>query len=141
MEPTTDPSAAKLLADRVIIVIDDDTSLLTLMSTYLRRAGATVHVAANGRDALGLLESLDDAATSVHAVLCDLRMAGGSGMELYRQLNQSMPWIVPRMIFATGDVDGEDVRSFLDECCVRVLAKPYPLADLKRILVELPPIT
>jgi CheY-like chemotaxis protein len=139
MEPTTDPGAAKPLADRVIIVIDDDLALLSLMSTFLRRAGATVHVAGNGRAALALLETLHAASTAVHAVLCDLRMTGGSGMDLYRQLNITMPWIVPRMIFSSGDLDSDDVRAFMDDCSTQVLAKPYPLAELKRILAALPP--
>lgn len=142
MEPLTDPlnpTSPTLLANRVIVVIDDDAALLTLMGTYLRRAGAIVHVASNGRDAKSLLESLQAASTPVHAVLCDLRMQGGSGMELYRQLGEAMPWVVPRLIFSSGDLDSDDVRAFVDSCETKVLAKPYPLAELRRLLAELPP--
>lgn len=142
MEPLTDPlnpTSPSLLAGRMIVVIDDDCALLSMMQTYLRRAGATVHTASNGRDALALLESLSKAATPVHAILCDLRMDGGSGMELYHQLGDQHPALQSRMIFSSGDVDGDDVRSFIDACCVQVLAKPYPLAELRRMLAELPP--
>ena len=141
MEPYTDPtrpSSPPLLADRVIIVIDDDTSLLTLMGTFLRRAGATVHVACNGRDAFTLLESLQSQ-TAVHAVLCDLRMQGGSGMELWRRVGESMPALAPRIIFSSGDIDSDDVRSFVETSGTTILAKPYPLADLRRMLAEMPP--
>lgn len=142
MEPLTDPlnpTSPTLLADRVIVVIDDDEALLSLMGTYLRRAGATVHVAVNGRDGLTLLESLQASRTAVHAVLCDLRMRGGSGMELYQRCDAIMPGIIPRMIFSSGDVDSDDVRSFIDESDITVLAKPYQLAHLRRMLAELPP--
>lgn len=142
MEPYTDPahpSPPNLLADRVIIVIDDDDALLSLMGTYLRRAGATVHVASNGRDAWSLMESLHSAATPVHAVLCDLRMSGGSGMDLYRRVCTHLPVIAPRMIFSSGDLESDDVRSFVDGCPAKVLAKPYPLADLRRLLASMPP--
>jgi CheY-like chemotaxis protein len=141
MIPSTDQAPATPLADRVIVIIDDDTALLSLMGTYLRRAGATVHVAVNGGEALSLLESLQGSAKAVHAVLCDLRMEGGSGMDLYRKAGESMPWLLPRMIFSSGDIDSDDVRAFVDECSVQVLIKPYSLGDLRRMLAELPPPT
>jgi len=142
IEPLSDPlnpGTPSLLAGHVVIVIDDDTALLSLMGTYLRRSGAIVHVAANGHDAWTLLASLQAAATPVHAVLCDLRMQGGSGMELYRRVNAELPAIAPRMIFSSGDIDSDDVRSFIETTGIHVLAKPYPLAELRRMLAELAP--
>lgn len=142
MEPLTDPlnpSPPNLLANRVIVVADDDAALLSLMGTYLRRAGATVHVAENGRDAWTLIESLHATATPVHAVLCDLRMKGGSGMEFYHRVCEERPTLTPRLIFSSGDLDSDDVRGFLDSCAAKVLAKPYPLADLRRMLAEMSP--
>lgn len=141
MEPQTDPlhpTSPTLLADRVIIIIDDDTSLLSVMGTYLRRAGATVHAACNGREAYALIENLC-AQSAVHAVLCDLRMQGGSGMELWQRISQAMPALAPRIIFSSGDIDGDDVRTFVETSGATVLCKPFPLADLRRMLAEMPP--
>jgi len=141
MEPLTDPlhpTPPSLLANRVIIVADDDTALLSLMRTYLARAGAKVHVAQNGSDAWTLMESLQASATPVHAVLCDLRMQGGSGMEFYRRVCEHHPAMAQRLIFSSGDIDSEDVRSFITDCRAQVLAKPYPLSQLRRMLAELP---
>jgi len=139
--PTESPVSElkQLLANRVIVVIDDDRSLLVLMQRFLARTGATVHVAANGCDALTLMESLHADGTAVHAVLCDLRMRGGSGMELHRQLSERLPAVLPRVIFTSGDCDSDDVRSFVAGSGVRMLPKPYALADLQRVLVEMPP--
>jgi CheY-like chemotaxis protein len=142
MEPLTDslsPTSPTLLANRVIVVIDDDEALRSLMGSYLRRAGATVHQAANGRDALTLMEGLHASATPVHAVLCDLRMRGGSGMELHRRVGEILPSMAPRMIFSSGDIDSGDVREFIEQSGVKVLTKPFALAELRRLLAELPP--
>ncbi len=142
MDSTTNPlgsGATPLLTERSIVIVDDDATLLSLTSSYLRRLGATVHAASNGCEALALLESLHAAGTVIDAVLCDLRMAGGSGMELHRQVGERFPLLLPRMIFSSGDVDGDDVRSFIDRPDITVLAKPYPLAELRRRLTEFPP--
>jgi CheY-like chemotaxis protein len=66
-------------------------------------------------------------------------MHGGSGMELWRRVGESMPALAPRIIFSSGDIDSDDVRAFVDECSVKVLTKPYSLAELRRQLAELPP--
>ena len=144
MSLPTSPSSAGTppslpLAQRVIIVVDDDAALRSLTSAYLRRAGATVHHAENGCAALSLLQHLGASGTAVHAVLCDLRMRGGSGMELYQHVCERLPALATRMVFFSGDVDSDDVRAFVGHSGVQVLAKPYPLAELRRHLAELPP--
>ena len=142
-EPRTNPPSAgtaPILSGRTIVVIDDDASLLMLMRNYLRRAGADVHVAENGRDAWASLEQLSASPTPPHAVLCDLRMENGSGMELYRRVCEETPALKARLIFSSGDITSDDVRSFVEQCDVRVLEKPYPLADLRTLLAELPPV-
>lgn len=133
--------AAGPLNGRRVLIVDDDTSLLKLMGNYLRRAGAVVQVAENGRDAWTMIEQLVAADSLPHAVLCDLRMDGGSGMELYRRVCATYPMLKPRLIFSSGDTSSEDVRSFLDQCDARVLEKPYPLAELRSLLTDLPPVS
>ncbi len=141
MEPLSDPlnlSARDALAQRLVLVIDDDAALLALMQTYLKRYGATVLVASSGREAWTLMESLYASGTPVHAVLCDLRMQGGSGMELYQRVGAQLPAMASRMIFSSGDVESDDVRAFVASCNAPVLAKPYRLADLRRMLADMP---
>lgn len=135
------PATVLQLAGRTVVVIDDDTSLLTLMRNYLRRAGATVLVAENGRDAWILLEQLSDAATPPHAVICDLRMEGGSGMELYRRICAERPALKARLVFSSGDITSDDVRTFMEHCDALVLEKPFPLASLRQMLADMPPLT
>ena len=142
MSLPTDPSridSPPALAKRVIVVVDDDDTVRTATSTYLRRSGATVHLAGNGRDALSLLQRLTASGTAVHAVLCDLRMHGGSGMELHRHVCEQLPSLASRIVFFSGDVESDDVRAFVEQSAVNVLAKPYALAELRRRLAELPP--
>jgi len=110
-----------------------------MTNTFLRRSGATVHHAENGRDALSLPQNLAASGTAVHAVLRDLRMSGGSGMELHGHVCEQLPSLASRIVFFSGDVDGDDVRAFIEQSAVKVLAKPYPLAELRRRLAEIPP--
>ncbi len=137
--PLTVPHPSSALANRVIVVVDDDQTLLSVMQRFLGRVGATVHVASNGPAAFDLMESLQNGGTCVHAVLCDLRMRGGSGMELHRLLRERMPAMLPRTIFSSGDLDSDDVRGFVRAAGVTVLEKPYSLPDLQRLLTDLPP--
>ena len=142
MSSPTDPprlGSPSALAERVIVVVDDDDTVRAMTSRYLRRAGATVHHAGNGADALMLLMDLAASGTTVHAVLFDLRMSGGSGMELHRNICQQLTSLATRMVFFSGDVESDDVRAFIEQSAVEVLAKPFPLAELRRRLAEIPP--
>ena len=140
MSTPTDPSgfgSSPTLTDRVIIVVDDDATVRSLTAAYLRRYGATVHPAESARDALSLIQTLHASATTVHAILCDLRMRGGSGMELHQQVTEFLPSLAARMIFCSGDTESADVRAFVRQHQVKVLAKPYPLTELHRHLAEI----
>jgi CheY-like chemotaxis protein len=133
------PGTGPTLTGRVFVVVDDDPTLLSLTTSALRRSGATAHGADNGRSALTLIESLQASGTPIHGVVCDLRMHGGSGMELFDQLLERMADCRQRLIFTSGDVESDDVRTFLRRADARVLPKPYSLYELRRILAELPP--
>lgn len=64
-----------------ILIVDDNPANLKLARVVLAGAGYEVHTAADGEEALGMLESLTPA-----LVLMDLQLPGIDGLELARRL-------------------------------------------------------
>ncbi len=75
-----------------ILLVDDDTDLLRLLSMRLSGAGYDVAIAESGEEALGQI-----AVFSPNVVITDLRMEGMDGIELFdaiREINSSIPVII-----------------------------------------------
>ena len=103
-----------------VLIVDDDASLLTLLSLSLRRAGYPTLTAANGPAALELLAS-----QPVDFLLTDGRMDEMDGFELSRRAKDLRPELHIAMIsavFGAGDAAGAPIE--------RVFEKPAGVADL-----------
>jgi two-component system response regulator GlrR len=75
-----------------LLLVDDDTDLLRLLSIRLRGAGYDVNIAESGEEALAKIP-----AVRPHLVITDLRMAGMDGMALFdaiRTRQASLPVII-----------------------------------------------
>jgi CheY-like chemotaxis protein len=68
---------------RRILVVDDDSAVRTLLCVILRKAGYALAEAADGRQALAVVEAFKP-----HAVLMDLVMPEQEGIETIRMLSQ-----------------------------------------------------
>jgi CheY-like chemotaxis protein len=89
-----------LLAD--VLVVDDEEPVRTSVAEILRTAGYTVVEAADGQDALDLLES-----GSVTVLLLDIRMPRRTGIEVLQALD-SPPNVI---LMSAYRFEGEDKRS------------------------------
>ena len=75
-----------------ILLVDDDTDLLSLLSIRLNGAGYEVCVAESGEEAMAIFSLFRP-----HLVLTDLRMEGMDGIALFdtiREINSSVPVII-----------------------------------------------
>jgi PAS domain S-box-containing protein len=114
--------------DRTILVVDDEAPIRRLLTRLLERRGFEVHEAETGEQAL------DHAAARRYGlVICDVRMPGIGGLELYRQLVAKDPELGRRFVFITGDT-GSLGSSSIDTADASVLAKPFTAADLDAVL-------
>ena len=104
----------------VVLVVDDDPSLLTLLDLSLRRAGYPTLVAANGADALELLGS-----ERVGFMVTDGLMHAMDGFELSRRAKELNPELHIAMISAIF-VKSDAAKAPID----RVFEKPTALTDL-----------
>lgn len=118
-----------------LLIIDDEESIRRALRRFFERRGWVVEEATDGADAVVKLER-PDAAAMFDVVLCDLKMPGISGQELYTRLLKDRKSLADRFIFATGDSGAPDVAEFLSEVQVPVLEKPFELKALEVLANE-----
>lgn len=114
-----------------VLVVDDCDDAAQALAVGLRLDGYDVRTAANGADALALIE-----AYKPHCVLLDVDMPVMDGREFSRRMRERYGDDVVLVAITGWDVDDERVA----ESFVRVdhyLQKPVSLADLRVIL---PPV-
>ena len=111
-----------------ILVIDDDASHRSLLSTALRQAGVAVTCAEDGDDALA---KFADARPDV--ILSDTQMPNMDGLRLTRALRAAG---VPTPIVLMSSVGGEAMeRAAIGAGATAFAAKPV---DVERIIAGLP---
>jgi two-component system NtrC family sensor kinase len=113
------------------LVIDDEPPIRALLVKLLERRGFQVAAADTGETALAMNHR-----DRLRVVLCDVRMPGVSGFEIYERLTSETPALASRFVFITGDgasiaADRPELRD------VPVLAKPFSASDLDALLTRL----
>ena len=88
------------MSRRRVLVVDDDESLRRVTQVQLEQAGCDTKVAADGAEALALLQT-----SPQDLVITDLKMPGMSGLDLLRRIRSEYPDTVVVMITAFGAVD------------------------------------
>ncbi|MBL9204728.1 MAG: PAS domain S-box protein [Opitutaceae bacterium] len=112
-----------------VLVIEDESSLRTLLRVVLEMRGYRVRTVADGGEALELL--LGDPG-KIDAVLLDLNLPKISGVEVYTTIRRICP--DARVLILSGNISPE-VRATLEAQGQRLfVAKPYRLHELGRQL-------
>jgi two-component system NtrC family sensor kinase len=62
--------------------------------------------------------------------LCDWKMPGLNGQQVYERLQMIDPGLCKRMIFITGDVINGRMREFLESEKRPCLSKPFVISEL-----------
>jgi CheY-like chemotaxis protein len=76
---------------KLVLIVEDDRIIRVLSAELLLEAGVDILEAADGEEAVELLERH---ATKIAAVVTDIRMPGTcSGLELARRVTERWPWI------------------------------------------------
>jgi CheY-like chemotaxis protein len=90
------------------LLIDDESGTVEVLARILKGQGYQADAVTDGETALLRL-----AEAKYDLVLCDIRMPGLSGPEIYRRLEERDPEMARRIIFITGDVMSSGTRRFL----------------------------
>jgi two-component system cell cycle sensor histidine kinase/response regulator CckA len=108
-----------------ILVVEDDASVRTVTRRVLERAGYQVVVAADGVEALRVVERLDG---EIGAVVTDVTMPGMGGFELGAELRRRRPRT--RMLYLSGYVENLAAIRGPIEPCSDFLGKPFTASSL-----------
>lgn len=109
-----------------VLVIDDEDMILQMIREVLTQNGYKVDVAHDGESALRRLGQYH-----YDLALCDWKMPGLNGQQVFERLHESNPDMSRRLIFITGDVVNDKVQEFLQARNKLCLSKPFTLVEFR----------
>lgn len=123
------------VAKKTLLVVDDDPIILTLLEHILAREGFDVRKASSGKEAVGLVESMD---TIPDLILSDVMLPYLSGFELVAMLRSREGWERVPIVMLTAKGQEADIKRAFDAGADDYLVKPFQpgelLARLRRFL-------
>ncbi len=123
----TPPNAAAMTTDAEqdlahVLIVDDDSRILSLLQRYLAGAGYRVTAASNAADARARLKGL-----SFDLIVLDIMMPGEDGLSLTESLRKTLD--VP-ILLLTARGEPEDRIAGLEKGADDYLAKPFEPKEL-----------
>lgn len=106
-----------------ILVVDDDKAHREALGRVFAQAGDVVRLAANGEDALALLDS-----GPVDVVIADMRMPRTDGLELLKRVK--VRWPATQVIILTAFGDFVSYLEAVEGGAFQFLSKPVRRADI-----------
>jgi len=114
-----------------VLIVDDDKDARELLSEILALDGISCITAASGKAALNILVAeAEIKKPSIGLLITDLRMGHVDGLELIRQVRESVRAALP-VIIVSGDADVKDAIAAMHLSVVDFLLKPI---DAKHFL-------
>lgn len=120
-----------LPGSETVLLVEDEESLRRLGERFLRMSGYTVISAADGKEALEVIERHGQ---SVDLLLTDVVMPGMSGRELSAELGKRK--LIRRTLFMSGYTDDAITKHGVLEPGLAFIYKPFTVAALSRKLRE-----
>jgi CheY-like chemotaxis protein len=114
-----------------VLVIDDDPHFARLVGKMVGREH-DVTVATGAQEALATI----GAGKCFDLSLCDLMMAGLSGVDFHERLGAMAPEQCDRAVYMTGGAFTPRTQAFLERPSIRHLEKPFGLVELQRLVRE-----
>lgn len=115
-----------------ILVVDDETPVLELLSAYFKKYGYDVSTAISADDALRLIDE-----QSIHIVLLDVLLADTDGLDVLAQIKAARPQL-PVMLMTGLGFEEQLLHEALEKGAAGFVSKTLPLdqllAEAQRIL-------
>jgi DNA-binding NtrC family response regulator len=109
-----------------VLLIEDEPSIMALVSATLERNGYDVVCIESGAEALRLLEK-----GQFLGVVSDMRTPGGvDGAQVHTWITAHRPDLVNKIIIITGDYANEETVTTLRRIGALYLEKPFRVQDL-----------
>jgi DNA-binding response OmpR family regulator len=113
------------------LVVEDEPSIARMCIRALGVEGFEVDVAGDGKAAQTRLAQNGD---SYDLCLIDIRTPGMNGIELYQYMKETGSRMINRVIFTTGDIINEEIKTFLEKTGRPFLPKPFTLDELRSVI-------
>ncbi len=117
--------SAKTKTESRILLVDDEISILEVFRRVLTRQGYQVETTANSKDALDRINS-----KHYDLILCDIQMPHMNGIQMYQELENTCPDVLPRIVFISGDTVDAKTSAFMHSVSNPFLHKPLTINDL-----------
>ena len=109
-----------------VLLIEDEPSIMALVSATLERNGYDVVCIESGAEALRLLEK-----GQYLGVVSDMRTPGGvDGAQVHSWISANRPDLADKIVIITGDYANEETVSTLRKIGALYLEKPFRVQDL-----------
>ncbi len=109
-----------------ILLIEDEPSIMALVSATLERNGYEVVCIESGAEAIRLLEK-----GKYLGVVSDMRTPGGvDGAQVHSWISANRPDLVDKVVIITGDYANEETVTTLRKIGALYLEKPFRVQDL-----------
>lgn len=109
-----------------VLLIEDEPSIMALVSATLERNGYEVVCIESGAEALRLLEK-----GQYLGVVSDMRTPGGvDGAQVHSWISTHRPDLADRVVIITGDYANEETVTTLRKIGALYLEKPFRVQDL-----------
>ncbi len=106
-----------------VLVVDDEIDFLKFIRRRLSKRNIDVSTSADGRSALGILES-----NKVDVVILDVRMPGMNGLETLKKIHKRFPEIA--VIMLTGHGSMQSGIEGISHGAYDYVLKPFSIDDL-----------
>ncbi|MCP2605080.1 sigma-54 dependent transcriptional regulator [Candidatus Aminicenantes bacterium AH-873-B07] len=110
-----------------VLIVDDEKSILDLLSMVFKKEGYIIYTALSSQRALEILDEHD-----IDLVITDIRMPGMSGLDLLSYIKENYPGLPVIMITAYGSTR-EAVRA-LKAGALDYITKPFDIDELKIVV-------
>ena len=115
-----------------ILVAEDERDIRELINFTLMFAGHTVTLAANGAEAVELVEQANP-----QLIMMDVRMPKMTGYEACKQIKTMEAYKNIPVIFVSAKGQDEEIQSGLDAGATAYILKPFSPEDLTRRVNEI----
>lgn len=110
---------------RKILIADDEPNIVTALEFLLKRAGYDVRTAANGEEALALVESYVP-----DLVLIDIMMPGKSGYEVCQRMRERPEWRHIKIVMVTAKGREAEISKGMSLGADLYVTKPFSTQEL-----------
>lgn len=107
-----------------ILIVDDQQGIRLLLNEVFKKEGYATHLAANGWEALQMIEN-----SSIALVLLDMKIPGMDGIETLKRIKEIQPNVPVLMMTAYGE--SSIVQEALDTGATHYFIKPFDIFEVR----------